>query len=230
MFHMQSNSQNPEGQHPEEADLQSNDQEHRLPAPGPVIEEGVIIVIGPPASGKGTQCKELVKQSGLPHIAVGQMLRDEVARGTDRGKEVQEYMDKGELAPDELVTEVLKERLQQADCAKGFILDGYPRNLKQKELLDELLLDEGFPVPIVVELTLSEDEAVRRALGRKDGRTDDTEETVRNRQRVFRAETAPVIADYEQDGRLRKVSSEGSIEEVSRDVLGTVLEAQEESA
>lgn len=224
---MQSNNHSDQGAH-----CHSNEesQDASLPSPGPVIEEGVIIVIGPPASGKGTQCKELVKQSGLPHISVGHLLREEVAQGTALGKQVQSYIDNGELAPDDLVTEVLKERLAQADCSKGFILDGYPRTVVQKELLDEMLQEEGFPVPVVVELTLSEDEAVRRALSRNDGRSDDTEETIRNRQRIFRERTAPVIEEYERDGRLRKVSSEGSIDDVSREVLQSVLDAQDKDA
>lgn len=199
-----------------------------LPGPGAVIEEGVIIIIGPPASGKGTQAGQLASRSGLPHISVGQLLRDEVAGGSERGKLLQEYLDRGELAPDDLVTEVLEERLGQADCSRGFILDGYPRSVPQKELLDDMLARNSFPRPIVIELTLSEEEAIRRALSRNDGRTDDNEETIRHRQRVFHQQTAPVIAEYNQDGGLYQVSSEDTIESVSQEILTRVLEAQDD--
>ena len=102
-----------------------------------------IILLGPPGGGKGTQAKKIVEKYGIPHIATGDILREAVAKGTELGKKAKEYMDRGELVPDEIVIGIVRERLKQPDCEKGFLLDGFPRTIKQAEALDEMLKELG---------------------------------------------------------------------------------------
>jgi adenylate kinase len=175
-----------------------------------------IVLMGAPGSGKGTQAALIVKELGLPHISTGDLLRAAVAAGTELGKQAKAVMDRGELVSDDIVLGLLEERLAEDDAAGGFILDGFPRNIAQAEALDALLERLGQPVDEALQIDIDEDQVVTRIAKRAalEGRSDDTEETVRNRLDVYAEQTAPVVDYYAQRGVLSRVLGDGSIEEV----------------
>ncbi len=210
-----------------------------------------LVIFGPPGAGKGTQAKMLSEKLGVPHIATGDIFREAVKAGTELGKLAKQYMDRGELVPDEVVIGIVEERLRRPDCSKGFILDGFPRTIKQAEALDEMLQRMGVKLDAVVNLEVSEDEVVKRISLRrtcrncgaiyhlitnppkKEGvcdkcggelyqRDDDREETVRSRLRVYRQQTEPLLKFYEQRGLLKNVDGEKPIEEVFKEVLAAL--------
>ncbi|GAB4172402.1 MAG: adenylate kinase [Wenzhouxiangellaceae bacterium] len=180
-----------------------------------------IVLLGPPGSGKGTQATRLSERLGVPHISTGVLLRDAVANDTVLGRRAKTYMDAGELVPDALVLDLLEERLAGPDVASGFILDGYPRNLSQAEALEQLLERIGQPLDLAIAVQVDEGEIVQRLSKRalEEGRSDDTEEVIRNRMRVYAEQTAPVAAHYADRGLLREVDGMGSIDEVNRRLL-----------
>lgn len=177
-----------------------------------------IVLLGPPGSGKGTQAKLLNERLGVPHISTGDLLRTAVAEGTSLGRKAKAAMDAGELVSDELMLGLIEERLGAADVERGFILDGYPRNLAQAESLDALLERLGQPVDRALELAVDEEQIVDRLAKRaeEEGRSDDTEEVVRNRLAVYREQTAPVSDYYRNKGLLTRVDGIGSIEEINQ--------------
>lgn len=184
-----------------------------------------IVILGPPGSGKGTQAALLRDQLGVAHISTGVLLREAVEQQTDLGKKAKSFMDAGDLVPDDLVLGLIEERLGRPDVARGFILDGYPRNLAQAEALDSVLERIGQPVDIAVSVTVNESEIVDRLSRRavEEGRSDDTEDVIRNRLRVYAEQTAPVAGHYAERGQLREVDGMGSVEEVNqrlREMLG----------
>ena len=210
-----------------------------------------LVIFGPPGAGKGTQAKMLSEKLGVPHIATGDIFREAVKAGTELGRLAKQYMDRGELVPDEVVIGIVEERLRRPDCSKGFILDGFPRTIKQAEVLDEMLQKMGVKLDAVVNLEVSEDEVVKRISLRrtcrncgaiyhlitnppkKEGvcdkcggelyqRDDDREETVRSRLRVYRQQTEPLLKFYEQRGLLKNVDGEKPIEEVFKEVLAAL--------
>ena len=172
-----------------------------------------VVLLGPPGSGKGTQAKRLCEELGVPHVSTGDMLRDAVAAGSELGRRVEGIMRSGELVDDRTMAEVVRERLAKDDARDGFILDGYPRNLSQAETLDAILEASGADLDAVVFLDVPEEELVRRALGRK--RADDTEEVIRERLRIFREQTEPLIGHYEERGLLEHVDGLGTVEEIT---------------
>lgn len=180
-----------------------------------------IVLLGPPGSGKGTQAKLLVEQLGVPHISTGALLRNAAQRGTELGLKAKALTDKGELVPDDVISDMIGERLRRADVAKGFILDGYPRNLAQAKSLDALLellnqpVDEAILIDIKAELIIKR--IAKRA--QEEGRADDTEETVRNRLQVYTEQTEPVADYYTQRGLLTKVLGEGSVDDIFQRIL-----------
>ena len=182
-----------------------------------------LLLLGPPGAGKGTQAKILVERLGVPQISTGDMLRAAVAAQSEVGRLAKGYMDRGELVPDEVVIGVARERLSQPDAQKGFILDGFPRTRAQAEALDGLLGELDTPLERCVSLVVDEDEVVERLLKRAEieGRADDNEETIRNRMRVYREQTEPLVAYYGERSLVRDVAGEGSIE----DIAGRVEEA-----
>ena len=189
-----------------------------------------IVLLGAPGSGKGTQAALLVQELNLPHISTGELLRSAVKAGTELGMQAKAVMDRGELVSDDIMLGLLGERLSQADAEGGFILDGYPRNLSQARALDELLerldqpVDEALQIDVDVDLVVAR--IARRAA--EEGRSDDTEEVVRNRMKVYSDQTAPVVDYYAQKGLLSRVLGEGTIEEVFQRIRG-VLQMRAES-
>ena len=172
-----------------------------------------IVLLGPPGSGKGTQAALLRDQLGLAHVSTGVLLREAVEQQTELGKKAKSFMDAGDL-----VLGLIEERLGQPDVARGFILDGYPRNLAQAEALDAVLERIGQPVDIAVSVTVNESEIVDRLSRRaiEEGRSDDTEAVIRNRLRVYAEQTAPVAGHYAKRGQLREVDGMGSVDEVNK--------------
>ena len=183
-----------------------------------------IVIMGAPGSGKGTQAALIVKELDLDHISTGDLLRAAVAAGTELGKKAKEVMDRGELVSDEIVLGLLEERLLQENTKSGFILDGYPRNIAQAEALNELLERIGQPVEEALQIDVDEEQVVTRIAKRAalEGRSDDTEEVVRNRMKVYSAQTAPVVDFYAQTGVLSRVLGEGTIEEVFQRIKGVL--------
>jgi adenylate kinase len=180
-----------------------------------------IVLLGPPGSGKGTQAKLLVERLGVPHISTGALLRNAALRGTELGLKAKALTDKGELVPDDVISDMIGERLRRADVAKGFILDGYPRNLAQAKSLDALLEHLDQPVDEAILIDIKAELIIKRIAKRaqEEGRADDTEETVRNRLQVYTEQTEPVAEYYAQRGLLTKVLGEGSVDDIFQRIL-----------
>ena len=180
-----------------------------------------IVLLGPPGSGKGTQATLLVEQLKVPHISTGALLRNAAKRGTELGLKAKALTDKGELVPDDVISDMIEERLGHADVANGFILDGYPRNLAQAESLDTLLERLDQPVDEAILIDIKPELIIKRIAKRaqEEGRADDTEETVRNRLQVYTEQTEPVADYYAQRGLLTKVLGEGSVDEIFQRIL-----------
>jgi len=175
-----------------------------------------LIMLGAPGAGKGTQAVRIAETRGIPHISTGEMLRGAIAAGSELGQKVKSIVESGALVPDELVIDVIRDRLAQSDTQNGFVLDGFPRTLGQAEALDLLLAELGRPLEVVLELELAEDTAVERMLGRaaEQGRADDTPEVIRNRFEVYRRQTEPLSEYYRSKGILVAVDSTPSMDEV----------------
>jgi adenylate kinase len=183
-----------------------------------------IVLLGPPGSGKGTQASLLVEELGLPHISTGALLRNAAKRGTELGLQAKAITDKGELVPDEIMSDMIEERLSRDDVANGFILDGYPRNVAQARSLDVMLERLGQPADEAIHIDINMEHVIKRIAKRakEEGRSDDTEETVRNRMRVYAEQTAPVADYYAERGLLTRVLGEGSIEEILQRILSVL--------
>ncbi|MFI1969515.1 adenylate kinase [Streptomyces cinnamoneus] len=211
-----------------------------------------IVLVGPPGAGKGTQAAYLAKNLAIPHISTGDLFRANISQGTPLGQKAQEYMRAGQLVPDEVTIGMAKDRMQQADAAHGFLLDGFPRNLAQAEALDEILKADGLGLDAVLDLEVPEDEVVKRIAGRrmcrKDSshifhviynppaaegvcdvcggelyqREDDSEETVRKRLEVYHSETEPIIDYYKAQGLVVTISALGKVAEVTQRAMGAL--------
>jgi len=188
------------------------------------------LLLAPPGAGKGTQGERLAEIYGVPHLATGDLLRQNVADGTALGLEAKAYMDRGELVPDKIVTSLVLNRLTGGKPLRGFILDGFPRSLKQAEDSHEWGQGRGLTFQRVISLAVDEDELVRRLLerGRRSGRSDDNEETIRRRLRVYHDTTAPLLDFYRQRGILSEIDGTGTVDEVTdriRSVLDPIVSA-----
>jgi adenylate kinase len=211
-----------------------------------------LILLGPPGAGKGTQAERLREDFGLPHIATGDMLRAEVARGSELGERARRYMNNGDLVPDELIVEMITRRIEDGDAGDGFVLDGFPRNEQQARALEEALehLDRRLTAALLIDLP--DEEVVRRLAGRRvcvknpthiyhveldppkhegvcdqDGarliqRDDDREETIHRRLEVYHGQTEPLLAYYDSAGLLRRFEGRRSVEEVHGHIRATV--------
>jgi len=175
-----------------------------------------LVLLGAPGSGKGTQATRLREHLQVPHISTGELLRAEKAAGTPLGLKAKAVMDAGQLVSDEIVLGMLEARLTAGDTGNGFILDGYPRNLAQANALDALLARLGQPVDIAVQLDVDPELLIQRLAGRAqaEGRSDDSPEAVRARQKVYHEATAPVVDFYRNSGRLASVDGVGAMDEV----------------
>ena len=212
-----------------------------------------LILVGPPGAGKGTLAERLIDNKGFIHISTGQILREALANKTKVGLEAKAYMDKGELVPDEVVTRIVMEKLEEKDVQeKGFILDGFPRTLRQAELLDEGLKEDNIAIDSVVYLEANEETIIKRLSGRRacrecgrnfniytmkpsaEGvcdscqgelyqRDDDKEETVRNRLKVYSDSTAPLVGYYKEKGLLKTFNGDQEIGGIYKDIEENVL-------
>ncbi|MER5475501.1 adenylate kinase [Streptomyces sp. NPDC002734] len=204
-----------------------------------------IVLVGPPGAGKGTQAAFLAKNLSIPHISTGDLFRANIGQQTELGKLAKSYMDKGELVPDEVTIAMAKDRMEQADAAHGFLLDGFPRNVSQAEALDGMLSESGMKLDAVLDLEVPEDEIVKRIAGRricrKDSahvfhatynppkaegvcdvcggelyqRDDDTEDTVRKRLEVYHTQTEPIIDYYRAQDLVVTIEALGKVDEVT---------------
>lgn len=180
-----------------------------------------LLIVGPPGAGKGTQAVRIAEALSIPAISTGDIFRANVSGKTDLGALAQSYMDKGEYVPDSVTNDMVRARLAEPDAADGFLLDGYPRTLAQVEALDEMLAQIGVQLDAVLLLMVDNDAVVQRlvARGAEQGRTDDTEATIRRRLEVYAEETAPLIDVYEKRGLVRRVDGMGAIDEVTAELL-----------
>ncbi len=175
-----------------------------------------IILVGPPGVGKGTQSRKIVFEYGLPHISTGDILRAAIREGSQLGQQARQYIDEGQLVPDDLMVNVVVDRLQQPDCANGCLLDGFPRTIAQADALDKQLASTGQGLTAVILLIADSAEVERRLLKRsgEESRSDDSAETVKERLRVYRSQTAPLIGYYRERGLLREIDGMGTPDEV----------------
>jgi adenylate kinase len=180
-----------------------------------------VVVLGPPGAGKGTQAGKLSEHFSCGNVATGDIFRANVTEGTELGRAAQEYMDRGDLVPDDVVIAMVMERLAGDDCASGFVLDGFPRTVTQAEALDRRLAESGTPLEAALSFDVTEEELLRRLAGRAAAlhRADDAEATIRHRLEVFAIKTRPLIDYYAHRGLLVTVDAIGTIEVVTKRIL-----------
>jgi adenylate kinase len=207
-----------------------------------------LILVGPPGAGKGTQAVALAAHYKIPHISTGDIFRANLKNGTELGKQAQSFMDRGELVPDSVTNEMVKDRLGNTDVANGFLLDGFPRNTNQAEVLDVILKDKKMPLDAALELLIDNSEIIRRLSGRRtcrncsatfhkdfekpkvDGicdkcngelyqREDDKEEVITRRLEIYAQQTEPIISYYKKAGILKNMSAVGDVAEITQKVI-----------
>jgi len=183
-----------------------------------------LILLGPPGSGKGTQSVRLKEKLGISHISSGDLLRDAVKRETELGKQAKEFMEAGKLVPDELVLGMMRERLEADDCRSGFLLDGFPRTVAQARALGRMLEEDRIPLDHVVSLDVDDEEILSRIRGRREaeGRSDDNEETARERLAVYESETKPLLDFYREAGLLQEVGGIGAPDDIFDRIVACV--------
>jgi adenylate kinase len=186
-----------------------------------------ILIMGPPGSGKGTQADTIAARYGIPAISTGDIFRAHVDAGTPLGQTARSYLEAGEYVPDSVTNAMVRDRLGQPDCARGFLLDGYPRTLAQVETLDRILAHGGRRLDAVVALEVDGEALIERLVRRAavEGRSDDTEDVIRRRQKLYNDETVPLLTAYEQRGLVRRVDGTGTVEEVAAQI-STALDPQ----
>ena len=206
------------------------------------------ILLGPPGAGKGTQAAKIIEKYNIPHISTGDIFRENIKKGTELGKKAQEYMNRGELDPDDLVIEIATTRLLEDDCKDGFLLDGFPRTVYQAEKLDEFLAAHGSKIDKVIDIEVGKEELMERLTGRrvckscgasyhivnippkKEGvcdvcggeliqRADDNAETVANRIEVYEAQTMPLVEYYEKAGNIAHIDGATGLDNVFADIV-----------
>lgn len=183
-----------------------------------------MLIIGPPGAGKGTQAARICERLDVPAISTGDIFRANIKEQTELGKEAQRYTDTGNLVPDSVTNNMVRDRLSHDDVRDGFLLDGYPRTVAQVRELDRILEANGVSLDVVLLLTADNEELVSRLLGRAQdqGRTDDTEDVIRHRLDVYDEQTAPVVELYEDRGIVTRVDGLGGIDEVTERILAAL--------
>jgi adenylate kinase len=179
-----------------------------------------LLVLGPQGSGKGTQAARLSEEHGIPHISTGEMFRSAIAAGTELGREVEPILAAGELVPDELTVALIRDRLSQPDASRGFVLDGFPRNLEQAEALDAMLAEIGRTLDAVLFFDLPDQVALERLLSRArdEEREDDRPEVIARRLEIYHEQTEPVVERYRATGKLVPLHAQRSIGEVAAEI------------
>ena len=190
-----------------------------------------LLVLGPQGSGKGTQATRLSDAHGIPHVSTGEMFRAAIASGTELGRRVEPILSSGDLVPDDLTVALIRDRLAEADAERGFVLDGFPRNLSQAEALDAMLADIGRGLDAVLFFDLADDVAVERLRirARDEGREDDTPEAIARRLELYHQQTEPVVERYRATGKLVPLHADRSIEQVATEIA-EALELLDEEA
>lgn len=173
-----------------------------------------IIIFGPPGAGKGTQASKIAEEYNIPHLSTGEIFRTAIENETELGKKVKSILDAGDLVPDETVVDLVDEELEKDKYNGGYILDGFPRTVPQAEAFDEILESHDESLDAFLVLEVPEEELVERILSRGEGRSDDTEEGVKNRLDVYYNETEPVLNYYEEKGKVKKINGVGTIDEI----------------
>ncbi|NWG45363.1 MAG: adenylate kinase [Alphaproteobacteria bacterium] len=190
----------------------------------------ILIMLGPPGAGKGTQATRLTERRGLVQLSTGDMLRAAVREGSDISRQAKAIMDRGELVPNDIVVSIIAARIDEPDCAGGFILDGFPRNVPQAEALDAMLARKRRALDVVILLEVDEEKLLERIETRAKetggARADDNAETLRRRIEVYRKETAPLLPFYEKQGKLRRLDGMQDIDAVTA-AIDEVLDAIE---
>ena len=210
-----------------------------------------LILVGPPGAGKGTQAVQLAAHYKIPHISTGDIFRANLKNGTELGKQAQSFMDRGELVPDSVTNEMVRERLGNNDVANGFLLDGFPRNTNQAQVLDQILVEKKMPLDAVLELKINHAEIVKRLSGRRTcrgcgasshiefekpkltgvcdkcqgelyQREDDKEEVVTRRLEIYTDQTAPIVEFYKSKGLLKIISALGEVSEITKNAISTL--------
>jgi len=185
-----------------------------------------LVLLGPPGAGKGTQAERLARRYGIPHVATGDIFRENVRNETELGRTAREYMDRGDLVPDEIVIEMVTARLAEDDAAEGFLLDGFPRTVGQAEALESALADGGRPLDGVLSFAVPPEEIHRRLAGRRDeeGRSDDSDEAIQQRLNEYRDKTRPLERFYSERGLLHEIDAVGDVGDVFERATGVVEE------
>ena len=180
-----------------------------------------LLIMGPPGVGKGTQADRIKDKLKILHLSTGDILRAEVEAKSVIGMDAKLYIDLGKLVPDYILIEIVKERISKDDCENGYLLDGFPRTLPQAEGLDEMMHSIGHDLECAISLTADEDELVERLIkrGKELGRSDDTPEVIRNRQKIYWEQTAPLLDFYRGKGILKEVDGLGEIPEITERIL-----------
>ena len=183
-----------------------------------------VLLIGPPGAGKGTQAARIADHFDLARIATGDLLREQVANGTELGKVAKEYMDRGDLVPDDIVIEMTRDRMVEASEEGGYVLDGYPRTLAQAEAAYRWATARGIQFDLTLYFEIEEDELLARLAGRarEQHRSDDAEETVRHRLEVFAAQTHPLVDYYQRRGILVRINAVGPVDAISEEIFATL--------
>ena len=186
-----------------------------------------LLIVGPQGSGKGTQGVRIAEEFGIPVISTGDVFRANIAEGTPLGKQVQAIVDEGRLVPDELTSEIVRDRLSQDDTADGFLLDGYPRNAVQVRHLEDFLSASGESLDAIIELAVPREESLERIRLRaaEQGRSDDTDAAIRHRLDIYERETAPILAAYGDRGIVDTIDGVGSLDDITTRIIAA-LEAR----
>ena len=180
--------------------------------------------MGPPGVGKGTQAERIIEELNIIHLSTGEILRDEIKNRSDVGIKAKQFMSDGKLVPDDVLLDIVRNRISKKDCNHGYLLDGFPRTLPQAEGLKVIMHDIGHKLDAAVSLTADENELIKRLVirGKDSGRSDDTPEVIRKRQQVYWKQTAPLIDHYKKDGLLKEVNGLGDIPEITKRIMKTL--------